>query len=393
MLPAPDSYSLIAALFIGALIALFRVAHAHNVASRIGFGAVALTLAFVAGIAQVNTYFGYNRSWSALATDLSGGPKAEQITLPSATTARDRIVTFSASSPGRSRLLTVRLAGARSGISRQAYVWLPPQYDNPAFAHTQFPVLELLHGYPGRPRDWLTGLRLSTVLNDELAARHIGPMVVVMPAINPAHEPGSQECTDEVAGPLDATYLSEDVPSDIAHHFRVAPPGPSWGIGGFSAGGYCAAMLALRNPASFGAVIDLDGYLHPSEGGFLARRFRGDLAAERAYDVINLLLRDAHGPLPAFDIVTGTEVEADLQDANALAQLLRARETVSFTIERGAGHTFYAWEQALPNALDWAWKNIAPLSLQRAVPTLDPAVPDPEYIPLATGATEPPRRS
>jgi S-formylglutathione hydrolase FrmB len=269
----------------------------------------------------------------------------------------------------------MQLAGARSGISRNAYVWLPPQYGEPAFAHTELPVLELLHGYPGRPSDWLTGLRLSAVLDEELAAHRIGPMVVVMPTINPASWPGSQECTNEVGGPQDATYLAVDVPADIAHAFRVVPPGPSWGIGGFSTGGYCAAMLALRNPASFGAIVDLDGYLHPSEGGFLPRRFRGDLAAESGYDVADLFAHDAHGPLPAFDIVTGSGVRADEQDATALAQLVRTRESVSLVVERGAGHTFYAWADALPSALDWAWRAIAPLGLQRAVPTFDPAIP------------------
>ena len=59
MIPAPDSYTLIAALVLGGLLALSRVGRARRLVQRFGCGALALTLAFLAGVAAVNTYYGY----------------------------------------------------------------------------------------------------------------------------------------------------------------------------------------------------------------------------------------------------------------------------------------------------------------------------------------------
>lgn len=375
---APDSNALLALLVVGAVLALWRIVRTRRVVVRVLCGLLVFLLAFATGLVSVNDWFGYYRTWSALGTDLSGGPAAESVALPLPSRGGGPLPVLpavSAAGAGHARLLSVTLPGAQSGITRKGYVWLPPQYGEAAFAHTRFPVVELLHGYPGRPADWITGLALTRVLSAEIAARRLGPMVIVLPTINPADWPGSQECTDEVDGPRDATYLGVDVPADIARSFRVVPPGPSWAIGGFSTGGYCAAMLALRTPRAFGAVVDLDGYLHPSEGGFLPRRFRGDTAAETRYDVPDLLAADARGPLPAFYLMSGSGNRADEADADALARLLSAREYVPLVVEHGAGHTFYAWADALPAALDWIWHQVAPPALQRAVPTLDPALP------------------
>ena len=375
---APDSDALIVLLVCGAVIALWRIVRTRHVLVRVLCSLLIFVLAFTTGLAAVNVWFGYYRTWSAVGTDLTGGPAAESVSLPlpgSSAGPLPVVPAVSAAGAGRARLLTVTLPGAQSGIARKGYVWLPPQYGEAAFAHTQLPVLELLHGYPGRPADWLTGLNLTRVLGDEIAAHRLGPMVIVLPTINPASWPGSQECTDAVDGARDATYLGVDVPQDIARSFRVLPPGASWAIGGFSTGGYCAAMLALRAPRSFGAVMDLDGYLHPQEGGFLPRRFHGDVAAESGYDVPTLLAADAHGPLPAFYLMSGSGNRADEADAVTLAHLLDRRESVPLLVEHGAGHTFYAWADALPAALDWVWHQIAPPALQRAVPTVDPAVP------------------
>jgi len=46
--------------------------------------------------------------------------------------------------PGRA--LVTRLNGASSGVTMKVFVWLPPQYDDPANAATRFPVVV---AYPG----------------------------------------------------------------------------------------------------------------------------------------------------------------------------------------------------------------------------------------------------
>src|SRR5579859_6470283 len=44
---------------------------------------------------------------------------------------------------------SVRLLGPRTGLGQQAYVYLPPQYFQPAYARTRFPVVLMMTGFPG----------------------------------------------------------------------------------------------------------------------------------------------------------------------------------------------------------------------------------------------------
>src|SRR5579875_2242306 len=85
---------------------------------RLVSGAVAITLSMTAGMAVVNDYYGYYQTWTALGADLTGS-----------------YASFTSATAGRlgapvehGRVESVRLPGARSGIDRQALVYLPPQY-------------------------------------------------------------------------------------------------------------------------------------------------------------------------------------------------------------------------------------------------------------------------
>ena len=49
------------------------------------------------------------------------------------------------------RIDTVTIAGASTGLTSQGYVFLPPQYFQPAYAHKNFPGVEVFTGYPGHP--------------------------------------------------------------------------------------------------------------------------------------------------------------------------------------------------------------------------------------------------
>ena len=60
-------------------------------------------------------------------------------------------------------------SAALGGRSQSVYVYLPPGYrDHP---NKRYPVLYLLHGFPGRPLAFLLTVRMG-VVEDELVARH-----------------------------------------------------------------------------------------------------------------------------------------------------------------------------------------------------------------------------
>src|SRR5213082_683103 len=68
---------------------------------------------------------------------------------------------------------------ALGGRSQDVYVYLPPGYDShPA---RRYPVMYLLHGFPGRPLAFLLTVRMG-VVEDELVAKRLArPLILVMP--------------------------------------------------------------------------------------------------------------------------------------------------------------------------------------------------------------------
>src|SRR6266540_3761045 len=119
----------------------------------------------------------------------------------------------------RGRVVQVRLGGARAGITRDAQVYLPAAYFRPSQARRRFPVVELFHGYPGNPGNWIRQMHLAQVLDAEIASRHLPAVIAVVPTDD---DPGrDSECVNAVRGQQDETYLAVDVPADIRHDFRA----------------------------------------------------------------------------------------------------------------------------------------------------------------------------
>lgn len=347
----------LAGAFVGLAVAVARV-------RLLPVQAVAALAAFVVaalfGVAAVNRYYSYYTSWSALGRDLTNAPAAGSTRLPpQAFGPGGGQLAVPPARAGHGQLLHVVLPGPASGISRSGYVYLPPAYFDPLDAHRRFPVLELIHGSPGRPSDWLNTLRVTQVMDSEVNRGRMQPLVLVMPDAG-LNQP-SQECVDAVRGPRDDTYLGRDVPTDIARHLRVQPPGHGWAVAGFSTGGFCSADLALHHPAVFAASVVMDGYFHPVTGRFTGGDiYRGDVAARLANDPTWLLLHSRSRHLPAFYLTVGTGDRQDLADAVAFHEILSRYQHGPFVELRGARHIFPAWERELPAALAWVSKHLAP---------------------------------
>jgi enterochelin esterase-like enzyme len=357
----PDSIALVVVLLAAAAGGIAAAVLLRPVVVKVVAGALALVLAATGGMAVVNDYYGYYQTWSQLSADLSGSYAAFSDT---ATTLR-----HGGALPA-GELRSVTFAGKRSGITRGGIVYLPPQYFEHRYAHTRFPVVELLHGSPGEPMNWIVQLRLAGVMDRLLAAHLVGPMILVMPSSNATHQ--FEECVN-APGALDDTYISADVPADVRHLFRASQAGAEWGIAGYSSGGYCAANLALRHPADYGAAGIMDGYFRPTDGQ-AAAALHDSVPAEAANDPLlaaNRLPRDA-APLPSFWVSAGSGDAADLTAARAFVKALHGVEQVTLYEEPGAGHNFYAWEPALPRLLAWMWTQLAPPALRVQFPIAGP---------------------
>src|SRR4029450_13972652 len=82
----------------------------------------------------------------------------------------------------KGRIVRVQLNGARSGVTREGLVYLPAAYFQPSQAKRRFPVLELFHGYPGSPRNWVSQMHLARVLDAEIAIGSLPPVIAALPA-------------------------------------------------------------------------------------------------------------------------------------------------------------------------------------------------------------------
>ena len=185
--------------------------------------------------------------------------------------------------PGQ-RLQSYAVTGARSHISTEVLVYLPPGYDPKAAK--KYPVILALHGLPGHPEGYLTGIHIDQTLDALVATRQLAPSIVVMPQIN---SPSSldTECVDapSAAGPQDETWLAADIPHWVVTHFAVQTARTSWATMGFSFGGWCSAMLGVRHPDVFAGAIVLEGYFRPDFSRSYDPITAGSAAA-RGYDLV-----------------------------------------------------------------------------------------------------------
>ena len=352
----PDS-RLLTALLIAVSAALIVAAiRLRLLPLRILCGALSIVVAMTGGIAAVNFYYGYYTTWGELASDLGGGTTGNLGVVSAASTAAIQ----------SGRMGWVDLPGKLSGYDRRGLVYLPPQYGQAQYARVRFPVVELFHGTPGNPLAWNTVLRIAQVANTLMARHLIGPMVLVMPAINGS----GHDYQDCVNGPAvnDETYLLKDVRADVMARYRVSRDAYEWGVGGYSSGGYCAANLALRHRTSFGAAAVINGYFRAADGpaaGALNNSAPLEAANSPLYLAERLKANDE--PLPAFWVAAGTHDVSDYKPATVFAAALNRLEQVPF-IKYSAGDTANAWDAALPVALTWLWQQLAPPDLRVLFP-------------------------
>ena len=369
-------------LSVAAAALLWVLAHYRNIAVRVGAGALALVLAAGVGVALVNDYYGYYQSWTQLSADLGGGGNHfEAVSVQHS----GPVVQPQSAATAHGRLEQLTFAGALSGISRGGYVYLPPQYFDPQYADMLFPVVELIHGSPGSPRNWIVQLQVVRTVDKLLREHQIGPMVLVFPTMNDGHR--YEDCVD-APGAADDTYISQDVRADVLANFRVSAVPADWGITGYSSGGYCAANLALRHRALFGAAAVMDGYFRPQDGP-AAVALHHDAAAEAANDPLAIAaqLSRTTAPLPSFWLAAGTAGAGDLPAAPHLAAALHDVEQVALYREQNAGHNFYAWSEALPHALGWLWTQLAPPELRTRFPVTGDISGAGSVAPAGSGAS------
>jgi enterochelin esterase-like enzyme len=255
-----------------------------------------------------------------------------------------------ASGPGMKGVRVTQLKGRVSGVNAEVYVWLPPQYGEPAYRHHKFPVVELLSGYPGSAKAWFGSLHAVAQLRPLMRDGRVAPFILVAPRMNLLA--GVDTGCANITGTVNAdTWLSVDVPKMVTDNFRAQSGPAGWAAAGYSAGGHCATKLAVAHPDRYRAAVSMSGYNDPAaQHGSLAARTPALRAANNPY----LLLKQATVP-PRIALYLSGESGDGYQDGMALASIAKAPTTVRVVyLPRSAGgHTLALWRPQVDAAFRW----------------------------------------
>lgn len=370
-------------------VASWKVLH---VAARVAMIALSEALVIATFLVALNGYFNFYASWSQLfggSTPVSGtarapgsgGPlltvtQAEPAPLPGAplrsvpsiraVAAGAHGIDVAGLGDGSARslaqtgeLLGISIHGKYTGITETGdYVYLPPQYFQPAYARSRFPVVLALSGYPGSGWSLVQDLGLPTEVA-ALADEHlIRPAVYVMMNVSVAM-PRDTECTN-IPGSLQVeTYFGEDVPNAIEHSFRVQSGPYGWATIGYSTGGYCAVKLAMTYPSRFRFAVALAGYeraLQDNTTGILY----GNSGSYRALNSPEWRL--THLPVPPISVLLASSKIGEFTYKGTLQFLRLVRPPMrayTLFLPQG-GHNFRTWQRELPQSLEWMSSRLEP---------------------------------
>lgn len=342
------------------------------VLARIGIFTTAQVTLLMVLLAGVNDYFLFYVSWSDLmGTDQQpvnievnnngtalGRPQGPGRPLARQATSFGR--KDKKRDPARDgQIEQVQIEGRRSGLTTQAYVFLPPQYFQKHYQKRHFPVVYDFTGFPGVPEQLITRLNVPATATKEMNTGRVQPMVIVMMRPSPTSVmPRDTECTDVPGGPQVLTFYTQDVPERIISTYRVASGYRAWGAMGDSTGGYCAVKLAMKQSTRFTAAVSLAGYFYPRQDWQTGDLYGGN--SKQVKQDNSLIWRLQHLPPPPISVLvtTSKDGERDFGEARKFLQVARAPMVTDKIMVTRGGHNPHTWKRVMPSALQWMSRHL-----------------------------------
>lgn len=314
-------------------------------------GFIAMVLAQLLAVAAVgvwaNDTFGFYDSWS----DLLGGAQGGVVS-----------VEANGSLPqtrGQGRVVALTVNGRASKASGVVLVWLPPQYDQPAFKTTRFPVLMMLPGQPSSPKGVFTGFQFAREATQAIRSGAVQPFVAVFPPLM-IDPPRDTECNNVPNGPRAETWLATDVRDAVLRHVRVTPDGTRWSLAGWSTGGFCAAKLLLRHRSEFNAAASIGGYFDAETDPTTGALFGGSAKLRRENSPLWLIRQPGQSDANLLIVVSETDQSTYTghfyADSKQMIEQTRGYPNVATIVLPSGGHNYTVYLQTLPAVLAWCAK-------------------------------------
>ncbi|KAB2347855.1 alpha/beta hydrolase [Actinomadura rudentiformis] len=242
------------------------------------------------------------------------------------------------------------IRGERTGLQVKAFVYLPPQYFQPAFRNRRFPVSLVLAGYPGDPRGIIERQEMVKLAARDIKSGALQPMVYVITRTMVA-PPRDTQCTDVPSGPQAETFFSQDVPQALSNTYRLARDARGWGVMGQSAGGYCSVKLAMLHSDRFAAGASLGGYLKALKDPTTGDLYGGSDLVRNDND---LIWRLEHLPPPPTSVLlASSKVEEGYSQAQRFLALAKPPLRVDTLFPDVGGHNYNTFRRLTPGLLGW----------------------------------------
>jgi enterochelin esterase-like enzyme len=247
-------------------------------------------------------------------------------------------------------------SAALGGRRQEVYVYLPPGYAS--HPRKRYPVIYLLHGFPGRPLAFLLTVRVG-VVEDELNAKGIAPPAILVMPFGSTGTFTDKEWADGASpGEGWATFVSRDVVQAIDARYRTIASPAARAIVGLSEGGYGAINIALHNPNEFRVVESWSGYERAPANNSVFGRNLQSVAANTPLTVLPSVapaLRQAH---TFFWFYSGKDDPYRLQN-RVFAHELKRYHIRSHYFEFRGGHNWALWRGQAMRSLRFAERTLA----------------------------------
>ncbi|MER6411415.1 alpha/beta hydrolase [Streptomyces humidus] len=349
-------------LFVGTVWLWPRLAERNwrAVGGRVGL-LLATQLALFASIGlSANQAFGFYASWADLFGQETGQGVVVDHSSGGGSAGPLRVVDtrrVDGGGNGRPRsggqVQKVAVNGRTTHITTPAYVYLPPEYFEPAYRTRTFPAAVVLTGYPGTAEALVDKLHYPRTARQLARDGSMQPMILVMmrPTVAP---PRDTECVDIPGGPQTETFFAKDLREAVAAHYRVGKKASNWGIIGDSTGGYCALKLAMHHPEAYAAAAGLSAYykapIDPTTGDL----FHGNKTLRNEADLL-WFLKNRSAPAASLLVTSSRAGESNYKATQKFIELAKAtdRTKVSSIILESGGHNFNTWRREIPPTLQW----------------------------------------
>ncbi|WP_328463371.1 alpha/beta hydrolase [Streptomyces sp. NBC_00448] len=261
----------------------------------------------------------------------------------------------SAPASANGRVESVRVIGRRTGVIDPAFVYLPPQYFQKAYARQRFPVILAMSGYPGSIYNLAQGLRVWQISQQLMKQGKMQPTIIVeiRPTIAP---PRDTECVNVPGGPQTETFLAKDLPDALRATYRVGHSATAWGALGYSSGGTCALQLTMRDPNVFTSAAALSPDFVIKQDITTGNLFGSGISRQKRIDSHDLFWRLKHLPIPQVSVLVAASKHGDehiYPKAQEFLQMAKTpMRTASIFPDHGV-HNFSTWTSEMPAALTW----------------------------------------